>query len=228
MSTKDVSKAPEQEEQKEQTIESVSSMAKDQFYEDNHVEKVLLDSNISRRNISFYGVMGFQSFKRYNLHFLSDNVIIYTVGNKYQTFNLETKEYQTFHGHDNDGVGSIGVHPSRKYFAVAEKGANPIIYIYTYPAFRLYRILKGGTEMAYVHCEFSPTGDKLVSVGGEPDFTITVWDWIEQRVTLKSKAFSAEVFRASFSPYTDNIIFTSGSTHIKFWKMANTFTGLKL
>jgi WD40 repeat protein len=65
--------------------------------------------------------------------------------------------------------------------------------------------------MAYMHCEFSPTGDKLVSVGGEPDFTITVWDWMEQRVTLKSKAFSAEVFRCSFSPYADNILFTSGS-----------------
>lgn len=80
----------------------------------------------------------------------------------------------------------------------------------------------------YVHCEFSNGGDKLVSLGGEPDFTITVWDWLAQRVILKSKAFGQEVFRASFSPYTEDIIFTSGSTHIKFWKMASTFTGLKL
>ena len=58
-------------------------MAKDEFYPDNHVEKVLEDSKISRRNISFYGLMGFQSFKRYNLHFLSDNVIIFAVGNKF-------------------------------------------------------------------------------------------------------------------------------------------------
>lgn len=32
----------------------------------------------------------------------------------------------------------------------------------------------------------------------------------------------------SFSPYTDDILFTCGSGHIKFWKMAQTFTGLKL
>jgi hypothetical protein len=57
---------------------------------------------------------------------------------------------------------------------------------------------------------------------------LTVWDWLAQRVILKSKAFSQEVFRVSFSPYTDDILFTCGSGHIKFWKMAQTFTGLKL
>ena len=148
-------------------------MGKDEYYPDNHVEKVLVDSHISRRDFAFHGLMGFQSFKRYNLHFLTDNTIIYTVGNKYQIYNLDTKESETYH-------------------------------------------------------EFSNGGDKLVSLGGEPDFTITVWDWMAQRVILKSKAFGQEVFRASFSPYTEDIIFTSGSTHIKFWKMASTFTGLKL
>jgi hypothetical protein len=28
------------------------------------------------------------------------------------------------------GVGSVAVHPSRKYFAVAEKGVWPNVYIY--------------------------------------------------------------------------------------------------
>ena len=80
----------------------------------------------------------------------------------------------------------------------------------------------------YAHVEFSTSGDKLVSLGGFPDFTITVWDWLAERVVLKSKAYSQEVYRASFSPYTDDVLFTSGFTHMKFWKMAQTFTGLKL
>jgi len=67
-----------------------------------------------------------------------------------------------------------------------------------------------------------------VSLGGAPDYTITVWDWMAERVILKAKAYSQDVYRASFSPYTDDILFTSGFTHIKFWKMAQTFTGLKL
>lgn len=57
-------------------------------------------------------------------------------------------------------------------------------------------------------------------MGGTPDFTITVWNWMAERVILKAKAYSQDVYRASFSPYTDDILFTSGFTHIKFWKMA--------
>jgi len=138
--------------------EVARKMAEDEYYADNYIEKKLPDSHISRRNASFYGVCGFQSLKRYNIHFLADNLIIYALGNKYQTFNLDTKATETFHGRDEDGVGSIAVHPSREFFAVAEKGANPLIYVYSYPSMKLYRILKGGTEMSYIHCEFSSSG----------------------------------------------------------------------
>lgn len=96
----------------------------------------------------------------------------------------------------------------------------PNIYIYAWPSLKLYRILRKGTEMMYAHVEFSTSGKKLASLGGAPDYTLTVWDWVNQKVVLKSKAFSQSVFRVSFSPYTDDILFTCGQTHIKFWKMA--------
>ncbi len=104
----------------------------------------------------------------------------------------------------------------------------PKIYIYEYPSLKLYRILRNGTETLYSHVEFSSSGLKLASVGGDPDFTITVWEWINERVILKAKAFSQEVYKVTFSPFTDDILFTCGSGHIRFWKMAQTFTGLKL
>jgi len=63
------------------------------------------------------------------VHFLEDDLIIYITGNMYQTYNLDTKETKTYEGQDTDGIGSIAVHKSRKYFAVAEKGNNPNIYI---------------------------------------------------------------------------------------------------
>ena len=200
----------------------------DEFYPDDYEAKNLPDSKISRRNFAFHGVFGIPSMKRYNIHFLSSQEIIFVTGNKYQTYNLQTQRFVTFHGKDRDGVGSIAVHPDKKHFAVAEKGDYPNIYIYEYPSMRLYRILQKGTEQRYAHCEFSTSGDKLVSLGGAPDYTITVWDWLAERVILKAKAYSQDVYRASFSPTTDDILFTSGFTHIKFWKMAQTFTGLKL
>jgi WD40 repeat protein len=103
---------------------------------------------------------------------------------------------------------------------VAEKGKFPNIYIYGYPSLKLYRVLKKGTENTFSHCEFSTSGKLLASVGGEPDFTITVWDWMAQRVVLKAKAFSMDVYRVSFSPFSDDTLFTCGSGHIRFWRMA--------
>ena len=223
----EVDKAGEEEEEKPEE-EEAEQMAVDQYYPEDHVEKVVADSPISTRNIDFQTVLGQMSYKRYNIHFLEDDVIIYTCGNRYQTFNLTTHEYKTCPGLDTDGVGSIAVHPTRKFFAVAEKGTWPEIYIREYPTLRTYRILRNGTEKMYAHVEFSQSGEKLVSLGGSPDFTITVWNWIGQKVILKAKAFSQEVFRASFSPYSENVLTTCGQGHIRFWNMAWTFTGLKL
>lgn len=57
---------------------------------------------------------------------------------------------------------------------------------------------------------------------------LCVWDWLQENVILKSKAFSQEIYRVTFSEYQDDILTTSGMGHIKFWKIAETFTGLKL
>lgn len=60
----------------------------------------------------------------------------------------------------------------------------------------------------------------MASLGGAPDYTLTVWDWVNQRVVLKNKAMSQEVYKVSFSPWTDDVLFTGGMGHVKFWKMA--------
>lgn len=164
-------------------------MRVDEYYEKNHVDKPLEDSAISKRNTKFYAVLGQSSYRHYNMHFLEDDIVIYIVGNKYQTYNLSTLEQITFDGQDTNGVGSICVHPNRQYFAVAERGINPNVYIYEWPSLKLYRIMRLGTEQAYAHCEFSPSGTKLVTLGSNPDYNLTVWDWVTERVVLKCKAF---------------------------------------
>lgn len=69
--------APEQEE------EEAHYMGVNEYYPEGHLEKEIPDTEISRRNQQFNSVMGFQSYKRYNLHFLEEDVIIYAIGNKY-------------------------------------------------------------------------------------------------------------------------------------------------
>ena len=66
-------------------------MAVDEYYPDNYVDKVIPDSKISRRNQKFYGCYGQSSYKRFNLHYLEDNVIIFATGNTYQIYNIDTQ-----------------------------------------------------------------------------------------------------------------------------------------
>ena len=74
----------------------------------------------------------------------------------------------------------------------------------------------------------TPTHDRLVSVGGFPDYSLIVWDWSAPRPMLRTKAFGQDVFNARFSPDDAGRLVTSGVGHIRFWRLAETFTGLKL
>ena len=135
-------------------------------------------------------MFGINSKKLYNFSFLDNNTIIYAAGISYQIYNLDTKEKKIFFTRDGGGIGSIAVNATQSYFAVAEKGASPNIYIYEYPTLRLYRVLREGTERSYSNINFSKDGNLLASVGSHPDYNICVWDWRNQVLVLKSKAFS--------------------------------------
>ena len=52
----------------------------------------------------------------------------------------------------------------------------------------MYRILREGTEAAYSNLDFSPSGEKLASVGSHPDYMMTIWDW------KKVKTFGSDIF----------------------------------
>lgn len=75
---------------------------------------------------------------------------------------------------------------------------------------------------------FSQDGSYLCSQGGEPDNTLTIWDWKKSKVILRTRSFTHDVYVCRFSDFLQNHLVTAGLEHIQFWKIANTFTGLKL
>ncbi|CAE7852581.1 CFAP44, partial [Symbiodinium sp. KB8] len=134
--------------------------------------------------------------------------------------------------HDGRGIGAIAVHPAGSLLAVAERAAPstgaPAVYLYEWPGLCVRRVLRGGTERSFAHLAFSPDGSRLATVGAAPDFLLAVWDWSSERLLLKAKAFAQDVFTVRFSQSDAGRLTTSGTGHIRFWRMAQTFTGLKL
>lgn len=182
-----------------------------------------LDPSFSK----LHWALGYPGSRRYNLHLLEDRVLIYASGNSVYIRSFDLGIIKTLTGHGN-GIGALAVHPSRGYFAVGEKGKDPEIRIYSYPKVEVERVLKKGTKTRYASLGFSSSGKLLASVGSVPDFMLTVWDWEAEKVVLRNKAFSQNIFCVEFSPFNDGRLTTSGISHIRFWQMAETFTGLKL
>ena len=55
---------------------------------------------------------------------------------------------------------------------------------------KIYRVLKSGTQRSFASLAFNNRGDRLASVGGDPDYMMTIWDWQTEKIILRSKAFS--------------------------------------
>ncbi|KAM7540955.1 hypothetical protein Aperf_G00000038268 [Anoplocephala perfoliata] len=186
------------------------------------------DSGLPENLVKLYHSFGCDTFRRDNLKILDVDNIGFVVGNYFEIRNLVTGERQYLRSTAGTGIGAVDIHPERTYIAIAERGDVPDVCIYEYPSLKLYRILHEGTQTAYSSCQFSPDGSLLVTVGDEPDYLLTVWNWREEGIVLRNKAFSQEIFRVRWSDDLHGVLVTAGSGHIRFWRMADTFTGLKL
>ncbi|XP_054829046.1 cilia- and flagella-associated protein 44 isoform X2 [Eublepharis macularius] len=186
------------------------------------------DSGIPLNMLTLMHSFGYDCTKRANLQVMDSATLIYIAGNQLILLDLKLKYQRYLRSSSGGGIGVVTVHPNKTYFAVGEKGWKPNMIIYEYPSLKPYRILRGGTEEGYASADFNRSGTMIATVGSSPDYMLTVWDWKQEKIVLRSKAFSQDVFKVTFSLENEEQLTTSGSGHIKFWKMALTFTGLKL
>eukprot|EP00760_Papus_ankaliazontas_P006881 PhM_4_TR13208/c0_g1_i1/m.53123 len=184
------------------------------------------DDNFATTLVSPFG---FESQRRYNIQYLDNNTLLCIAGNLLQFINLATGQTQSITGRDMGGFGAICVHPNREHFVACETApANPLVLVYDYPGREVKVSMRGGATMGFTSAAFNKNGDKLVTVAMEPDYLITIWNWREGTTVLRNKASGSDVYSVSFNPLNEGILTTCGMGHIKFWTMANTFTGLKL
>ncbi|XP_039600046.1 cilia- and flagella-associated protein 44 isoform X3 [Polypterus senegalus] len=222
----------EDEEEDEETKQAKKKKIPDDFYYEyeNLCSKpfVTPESEIPQSLLHITHSFGYDCTKRGNLQLLDDSTLMFVAGNLVVILNLKTKEQKYLRSSSGGGIATVVVHPSKMYFAVAEKGIMPNIIVYEYPSLRPYRILREGTEEAYSSVAFNNSGFLLASVGSSPDYMLTIWNWSQEQTLLRSKAFSQDVYKVTFSPENEEQLTTSGTGHIKFWKIATTYTGLKL
>ncbi|CCW64289.1 unnamed protein product [Phytomonas sp. EM1] len=175
---------------------------------------------------SHYGV----DTSNYNALLSIANGIVVMASGKFVVFiNFISKKIEYVVGPDDGAVGVVGVHPARTHYIVGERRPeNPRLLAYEWPSRKHVFSFEGGCLKGYAACAFNKAGTRIATVGSSPDYTLSIWDWSQQSMILRSKCFGAEVDTVRFSPFDDALLVTGGSGHIKFWTMAHSFTGLKL
>ncbi|XP_030032146.1 cilia- and flagella-associated protein 44 isoform X2 [Manduca sexta] len=161
-----------------------------------------LDSTIPIDLFDFEYSYGYNCHKYFNLCACDETVVCWAAGSIITFLDVNTKQTWFRRSTTGGSIGSITMD--------------------------IDAVLRDGTTNAYSILDFSPDGELLASVGKEPDYNLTIWNWKHHKILLRTSAFTFDVNTVMFSPYCPGQLTTAGAAHIKFWKMAETFTGLKL
>ncbi|XP_054742319.1 cilia- and flagella-associated protein 44 [Anastrepha obliqua] len=174
---------------------------------------------------------GYDCKRFFNLVLIDDNTLIFASGDYLHYFDIPTRTVTFRKTVFGCGVGFIArnEHPNFiELLTIAENGPTPTIFIYEYPSHKVRIQLENAAKSCFTCGSYNSTGELLASQAGYPDFMLTIWRWETGHVVLRSKSFQNNVLHVHFSYFNPILLASCGMSHIKFWKMANTFTGLKL
>ncbi|CAD7971385.1 unnamed protein product [Amoebophrya sp. A120] len=182
---------------------------------------------------SFERVDGFDFTLAKNSTWVSGTEVAFINGHSVILYDVVSEEQRILHGKDSGGVGAVQISPDGAYLAIAESSIEPLeqpprIFIYQFQTMKVHRVLRKCSEKGYVGVSFSPHNeDQLASLGAFPDYLLTVWNWKAEKIMLKCKAYGQDIFQVRWGQFPGQLV-TTGVGHIRFWKMATTFSGLKL
>ncbi|XP_025994269.1 cilia- and flagella-associated protein 44 isoform X2 [Solenopsis invicta] len=178
--------------------------------------------------LQFHHSFSYDCQRYFNLCVVEPNVVVFASGNILHFLNTATNELWFRRGYTGGGIGHVTKNPMFDHIAVGENGIKPPIIIYKWPSLDIVTILHNGTMKSYSYLTYSADGLLLVSQAGYPDYTITLWNWQKSEIALKCKSYNRDVYNVTISPSLPGCLATCGSGHIKFWRISETFTGLKL
>uniref|UniRef100_A0A673YGQ8 EMAP like 6 n=1 Tax=Salmo trutta TaxID=8032 RepID=A0A673YGQ8_SALTR len=194
----------------------------------------LLKNNLTKKKklveeLALEHVFGYRGFDcRNNLHYLNDGAdIIFHTAAAVVIQNLSAGT-QSFYLEHTDDILCLTVNQHPKYLNIIATGQIDIFfYICLAPSIHVWDAMSKQT-LSVLRCShakgvgyvnFSATGKLLLSVGVEPEHTITIWRWQEgSKVTSKGR-HADRIFVVEFRPDSDTQFVSVGIKHIKFWTL---------
>ncbi|KAM3606890.1 uncharacterized protein V6R79_025142 [Siganus canaliculatus] len=193
-------------------------------------------------------VFGFRGFDcRNNLHYLNDgsDIVYHTAataivhslstGNRGNTppaaaarercvhVSASSAGTQSFYLEHTDDILCLTVNQHPKYknvIASGQIGTTPSIHVWDAMSKQTLSILRCPHAKAVGYVNFSATGKLLLSVGVDPEHTISVWRWQEGSKVCSKAGHPDRIFVVEFRPDSDSQFVSVGIKHVKFWTLA--------
>ncbi|XP_035383252.1 echinoderm microtubule-associated protein-like 6 isoform X2 [Electrophorus electricus] len=195
----------------------------------------LLKNNITKKKklveeLALDHVFGYRGFDcRNNLHYLNDGAdIIFHTAAAAVIQNLSAGT-QSFYLEHTDDILCLTVNQHPKYLNIIATGQigeitdlpglAPSIHVWDAMSKQTLSVLRCSHAKGVGYVNFSATGKLLLSVGVDPEYTITVWRWQEGAKVSSKAGHSDRIFVVEFRPDSDTQFVSVGIKHIKFWTL---------
>ncbi|KAH0502383.1 Echinoderm microtubule-associated protein-like 5 [Microtus ochrogaster] len=160
---------------------------------------------------------------RNNVHYLNDgDDIIYHTASVGILHNVATGT-QSFYQEHNDDILCLTVNQHPKFINIVATGqvaTAPSVHIWDAVNKQTLSILRCSHSKGVCSVSFSATGKLLLSVGLDPEHTITIWKWQEGARIASRAGHNQRIFVAEFRPDSDTQFVSVGIKHVKFWTLA--------
>ncbi|XP_061915415.1 echinoderm microtubule-associated protein-like 6 isoform X1 [Entelurus aequoreus] len=168
-------------------------------------------------------IFGFRGYDcRNNLHYLNDGAdIVYHTAATAIVHSLSTGN-QSFYVEHTEDVLCLTVNQHPKYdnvIATGQIGGTPCIHVWDAMSKRTLSVLRCAHSRGVAYVNFSATGKLLLSVGVDPEHTVSVWRWHEGSRVCGRAGHPHRIFAAEFRPDSDCQFVSVGIKHVKFWTL---------
>ncbi|XP_016405479.1 echinoderm microtubule-associated protein-like 5, partial [Sinocyclocheilus rhinocerous] len=167
---------------------------------------------------------------RNNVHYLNEGAdIIYHTASVGVVLNLTTA-CQSFYLEHSDDILCLTINQHPKFPNVVATGqvgdagdmsaTSPSIHVWEAMNKQTLSVLRCHHSRGVCSVSFSATGKLLLSVGLDPQHTLTIWKWREGAKVASRAGHTQRIFVAEFRPDSDTQFVSVGIKHVRFWMLA--------
>ncbi|CAL8272598.1 unnamed protein product [Merluccius merluccius] len=160
---------------------------------------------------------------RNNVHYLNEGAdIIYHTASVGIVLNLTTS-CQSFYVEHSDDILCLTINQHPKFpnvVATGQVATSPSIHVWDAMTKQTLSVLRCFHSSGVCSVSFSATGKLLLSVGLDPEHTVTIWKWQEGAKVASRLGHTQRIFVAEFRPDSDTHFVSVGIKHVRFWTLA--------